>query len=118
MLFTSYEFIGFLAIVLGAYYCIPKKWQWPFLLIASYAFYYIANPVYLIYIAVTTLSTWYVSLMMQRRKDIFADQYALAQKGMDRAQKKEAKEKEHLGDFDEDEFMALAIRRSYKDKKQ
>ncbi len=29
---------------------------------------------------------------------------------------KEAKEKGHLGNFDEDEFMALAIRRSYKDK--
>lgn len=106
MLFTSYEFIGFLAIVLGAYYCIPKKWQWPFLLIASYAFYYIANPVYLIYIAVTTLSTWYVSLMMQRRKDIFADQYALAQKGMDRAQKKEAKEKEKKKQF---HLMLLAL---------
>lgn len=29
---------------------------------------------------------------------------------------KEAKDKGHLGNFDEDEFMALAIQRSYKDK--
>ena len=41
-----------------------------------------------------------------------AESYKASQK------EKEAKNKNQLGDFDEDEFMTAAIKRSYKDKKQ
>ena len=58
MLFTSYEFLGFILILFVVYYLIPKKCQWPLLLVASYVFYFIAGPEYLIYILVTTLTTY------------------------------------------------------------
>ena len=64
MLFTSYGFIAFLVMVLTLYYLLPKKWQWPMLLVASYVFYYIANPMYLLFILVTTLSTYMVSIQI------------------------------------------------------
>lgn len=66
MLFTSYEFIGFLLIVLLAYYVIPRKFQWMLLLVASYIFYACASPKYLIYILVTTLTTYYAACLMDK----------------------------------------------------
>ena len=66
MLFTSYGFIAFLVMVLVLYYLVPKKWQWPMLLVASYVFYYIANPMYLLFILVTTMSAYIVSIQMDR----------------------------------------------------
>lgn len=61
MLFTSYEFIGFAALVILMYYLLPVKVKWVWLLISSYAFYFIAKPIYVVYIAVTTLSIWFIS---------------------------------------------------------
>ena len=61
MLFTSYAFVGFLALVLLGYYLAPGRWQWPLLLAASYGFYFAASPYYLLFILVTTASTWVVS---------------------------------------------------------
>ena len=57
MLFTSYEFIGFVAVLLLAYYIIPQKFQWMLLLAFSCVFYYVANPIYLLYIFTTIIST-------------------------------------------------------------
>jgi len=58
MFFTSYEFIGFFFLLLLLYYLAPKKLQWIILLIASGLFYYAASPVYLFYIAATTLLSY------------------------------------------------------------
>lgn len=58
MLFTSYQFLGFILILFILYYLLPKKLQWPLLLAFSYAFYFIANPVCLIYIMTTTISVY------------------------------------------------------------
>ena len=66
MLFTSYEFIAFLAIVFVLYYLVPKRAQWPLLLVFSYIFYYLADPRYLIFILVTTISTYWISLRMEK----------------------------------------------------
>lgn len=71
MLFASYEFLGFLLIVLLLYYLIPGKWQWPFLLIASYTFYFLSDPRYLIYIFITSISTYFGAKKLQQRKDNF-----------------------------------------------
>ena len=65
MLFTSYEFIAFLVLVLVSYYVVPKKFQWPLLLAFSYVFYFIADPMYLLFILVTTISTYFVSIKME-----------------------------------------------------
>ena len=57
MFFTSYAFLGFIAVLFVLYYLIPGKYQWMLLLGASYVFYFIAGADYLIYIATTTLTT-------------------------------------------------------------
>ena len=69
MLFTSLEFIVFMAVVFLAYYILPKKCQWPLLLIFSYIFYFIANPKYLIFILVTTVSTYLISMKLEKIND-------------------------------------------------
>lgn len=66
MLFTDYSFIGFLIVVFVLYYTLPKKCQWPFLLVASYVFYFVASPSYLIFIAATTISTYLVTLKLDQ----------------------------------------------------
>ena len=58
MLFTSYAFVGFLALVMVCYYLTPGRYQWPLLLIASCGFYAAASPWYLLFIAVTAASAW------------------------------------------------------------
>ena len=65
MLFTSYEFIGFIILIFALYYIVPKSWQWKLLLVASYVFYYIADPRYLLFILVTTISTYWVSMKLE-----------------------------------------------------
>lgn len=69
MLFTSYEFLAFLAGVLLLYYVLPKKLQWPLLLCASYVFYALAGPKYLAFIGVTTLSVYAAGAIMGRMAD-------------------------------------------------
>ena len=69
MLFTSYGFIAFIAILFVVYYIVPKKWQWPLLLMASGVFYWIADPRYLIFIFVTSLSAWGCGVLMARIND-------------------------------------------------
>lgn len=69
MFFTSYEFLGFLAVLFLVYYLIPKKWQWGLLLAASYIFYFIAGPDYLIYILVTTVTTYFAAIQIQRNTE-------------------------------------------------
>ena len=55
-----------MAVVLLAYYLVPKKAQWPLLLVASYVFYWCASPWYLLFIGVTTVSTYAVSRLLER----------------------------------------------------
>ena len=94
MLFTSYEFLLFLAIVVVLYYVVPKKAQWIFLLIASYVFYYIASPMYLIYIALTTVSVWGTAVWIQKKKICFAQTFSVEKAQLDRQQRKAVKAEE------------------------
>lgn len=66
MLFTTYEFLGFIMILFLAYYLLPKKCQWPLLLAASYVFYFIAGAEYLVYILVTTGTIYFAALMIEQ----------------------------------------------------
>ena len=66
MLFTSYGFIAFLAVLFVAYYLVPKKWQWGLLLAASYGFYAFAGLECLIFILATTVSAYFVARIMDR----------------------------------------------------
>ena len=73
MLFTSYEFLGFLAVLLALYYLIPKRFQWGLLLAASYFFYFFTGPSNLIYILGTTVTTYLagrgIALIGERQKE-------------------------------------------------
>ncbi len=66
MLFTSYEFLGFIAVLFLVYYLVPKKCQWPLLLVASYLFYFIAGADYLVYIVATTVTTYFAALRIEK----------------------------------------------------
>lgn len=66
MLFTSYEFIGFVIVLAVLYYVFPKKQQWMLLLLFSYLFYALANPFYLIFIAVTTVVIYAIALLIDQ----------------------------------------------------
>lgn len=66
MLFTSYEFLGFIAVLFLVYYLVPKKCQWPLLLAASYLFYFIAGADYLVYIVATTVTTYFAALKIEK----------------------------------------------------
>ena len=66
MLFNSLPFVCYLVCTLLLYYLIPKKAQWGFLLAASYVFYAIADPRYLIFILTTTVSVWFTALQVEK----------------------------------------------------
>lgn len=88
MLFTSYNFIGFIAVVFLLYYLLPRRWQWSFLLVASYVFYFIASPGYLIFIGATTVSTYLVSRKLDALRTV-CDAYVKEHKGqLSREEKK------------------------------
>jgi len=64
MLFTSYEFIAFIAAVFLLYYAFPLKYRWTLLLVASLGFYAIADPRYLIFVGVTVVSAYFTCIKM------------------------------------------------------
>ena len=66
MLFTSYAFIAFIAVAFFLYYRIPRKWQWPFLLIISIGFYVSAGIFYPIFLLVSSAVTHLAGLWVGR----------------------------------------------------
>ncbi|MBR6223191.1 MAG: MBOAT family protein [Lachnospiraceae bacterium] len=65
MLFTSYTFIFFILAVFVIYYIIPKKFQWPFLLIASYVFYAFSGWKFVIFLLFTSLTAHAATMKIQ-----------------------------------------------------
>lgn len=65
MLFTSPEFLLFLAVCLALYYMVPKRMQWGFLLIASYVFYFTAGTFYPVFIFVTACVTYAAARLIE-----------------------------------------------------
>lgn len=64
MLFTSYEFLLFVALLLLGYYLVPRRMQWPLLLAASLIFYLLAGPQYLVFLLLTAATTYGTALLM------------------------------------------------------
>lgn len=93
MLFTSYSFLGFAAVLILLYYLVPKKCQWMLLLAASYLFYFFAGPEYLLYIMTTTVTTWFAACAIQRRGDKTAAYVKEYKETLSREEKKAWKEK-------------------------
>lgn len=69
MLFTSYTFFGFLAVLFVAYYALPSKHRWKLLLLANVIFYLCAGPKNFIYIFVTALTTYFAALQIGKNAD-------------------------------------------------
>ncbi|MGN0367766.1 MAG: MBOAT family O-acyltransferase [Wujia sp.] len=72
MTITSNLFIAFVALVFAVYYIVPKKGRWLVLLFASYAFYMYASVSAVVFILVSTLSTYacarWVEVLQKRGK--------------------------------------------------
>jgi D-alanyl-lipoteichoic acid acyltransferase DltB (MBOAT superfamily) len=70
MLFTSFEFVLFLAVTFAAYYLIPpraqKSLQWVVLLIASVFFYYLTGVTNLIYLGITIVTSFTGATFIER----------------------------------------------------
>ncbi|MBO7688267.1 MAG: MBOAT family protein [Kiritimatiellae bacterium] len=58
MVFTTLQFICFFAAVFSAYWAMPPRFRWGWLLAASWFFYAWASPYYLIFLGVTTVCTY------------------------------------------------------------
>jgi D-alanyl-lipoteichoic acid acyltransferase DltB (MBOAT superfamily) len=66
MPFNSYQFLLFLPLVLFAYYALPHRYRWALLLVASYRFYAGWSPVFLIWIAISTLTGYALARLIGR----------------------------------------------------
>lgn len=107
MLFTSYGFIGFLIIVFTIYYLLPGKFQWQFLLLASYIFYFIADPRYLIFIAITSVSTFFAAKHISDKKKSFEDWFKEHKKEYEKEERKSLKAREHS--YEKKVFLACLL---------
>ncbi len=66
MLFTSATFLVFFSVVFTGYYAVPKGFQWAWLLLASYAFYAAASPVFALFLLFSTAVTYLSALWLIR----------------------------------------------------
>ena len=61
MSLLSAEFLVFISLLAFFYYGPLRRLQWQLLLIASYAFYFISGPISIIYLLITTLTTYFAA---------------------------------------------------------
>lgn len=66
MLFNSIEFILFFSLVTLLYYITNYKYRWIILLAANYIFYMAGGPKYVIYILITTFTTYATAIIMDK----------------------------------------------------
>ena len=93
MLFTSYNFIGFLLILFIAYYIIPKRLQWMLLLVANFVFYSFSGWDNVAFITITILSTYFVSIKIYKLYSIQEAFLKENKQALSREEKKEYKAK-------------------------
>lgn len=92
MLFISYEFLLFFAVLVLVYYLVPGKVQWVILLASNVLFYLCSGWKAVIFILMTTVSTWLLGLKLGKRKQA-ADAYS-REKQLSRQEKKEYRAKQ------------------------
>lgn len=93
MSFVSVQFLIFLLIVFVLYYAIPKKYQWVFLLICSYAFYLYGGIKPAIFIVITTFSTFFAAKWMDKMESEYKLYLEEHREQLDKAAKKDLKAK-------------------------
>jgi alginate O-acetyltransferase complex protein AlgI len=67
LLFNSFAFLGFFAVVTVTYYLAPARWRWLLLLVASYYFYSTFDFRYLLLLGFTTLVAYGFGMLLARR---------------------------------------------------
>ena len=67
MLFNSFAFAIFLPIVFILYWCLPYKYRWAFMLVASYYFYMSWNAKYVVLILFTTCISYGAAILLERQ---------------------------------------------------
>jgi alginate O-acetyltransferase complex protein AlgI len=67
LLFNSFAFLTFFAVVTVAYYLAPARWRWLLLLVASYYFYSTFDIRYLLLLGFTTLIAYGFGRLLARR---------------------------------------------------
>ncbi len=92
MLFTSYSFIGFILVLFVVYYLVPRRIQWMLLLFSSYLFYFLASPEYLIYISLTTVSTFLAAFWIDHLAAVHQEHLAAHKSSLTRDERKAGKE--------------------------
>ena len=63
---NSFIFLLFVLLAVTVYYLIPKRTQWIWLLLVSYVYYFANAGWALIFILVTTVTTWYAALSIDQ----------------------------------------------------
>ncbi len=92
MLFTSYSFILFLAVLFVLYYLVPRKIQWLLLLAANFVFYAFSGWDNLAFMLITILSIWLIGRHIGRLHQA-RDQYLAEHKAdLNREQRKAYRE--------------------------
>lgn len=95
MLFTSYNFLGFVIVLFVAYYLVPKRMQWMLLLAASYVFYITADPRYLLYILATTATIYFTARIIELNQERQTAYLREHKAEMGKEEKKSYKESRH-----------------------
>ncbi|MDR1536977.1 MAG: MBOAT family protein [Clostridiales bacterium] len=67
MNFTSIRYVAIFSLIFAAYYKIPHKWRWAFLLGASYAFYALWNWKFLPLIWGTTFTSYITAIQIEKQ---------------------------------------------------
>ena len=94
MSYTSLAFFIFVTVVAVLYFKFPvKKYQWTVLLAASYFFYLYVGYRYAAYILITTISTYYAALWIDRITARSKETLKAHKADWDKDQKKEFKAK-------------------------
>ncbi len=94
MLFTSYGFIAFVAVLFLLYYVVPKKAQWWLLLAASYFFYAFAGLDCFVFILLTTISAYFIARIIGKKAAREEEYLKAHREEMDKESRKRYKAKE------------------------
>jgi len=70
MPFNSIAFLFFLVQILAAYYLFPQRWRWLLLLVASYYFYGVQQPLYVLVLLFSTMVDYLAALQIEQRTNI------------------------------------------------
>ena len=91
MIFTSLIFLVFVFAVAFLYFTLFRKCQWVLLLLASIAFYLFSGPKYIVYIAVTSITTYLLARKIQSLHD--KEKNYVTEHELSKDKKKEIKKK-------------------------